>query len=114
MVCNGNSSEFCGAGNRLDLYKQTGASTTGTGSATPSTTPGGPVHVQTAGGKTWQGCYTEATGGRALTGASTTNYQTMTVEACANFCAAFIMFGVEYSKKKALGYTDKKVTDWLK
>ena len=97
MLCNGNSSEYCGAGNRLDLYKLTaGPSQTSTSVGSPSSTPTGPVHVQSAGGKKWLGCYTEATGSRALIGASTTNYGTMTVEACASYCSTFTIFGVEY------------------
>lgn len=105
MLCAGNSSEYCGAGNRLDVYQATGAGgggTTATGTTTTppaTTTPaGGPQHVAKVGTYTWAGCYTEATKGRALTGAAETNYNTMTVEICAAFCASFTMFGVEYSK----------------
>src|ERR1700722_5692010 len=101
MLCAGNSSEYCGAGNRLDVYQSTGTSGGGTATTSTPTSPsntGGPSHVATVGAYTWAGCYTEATGGRALTGSSEVNYNTMTVEICAAFCASFTMFGVEYSK----------------
>jgi len=101
MLCAGNSSEYCGAGNRLDVYQATGKGSGGTTTSAPpaTTTPaGGPQHVSKVGAYTWAGCYTEATNSRALTGASEINYNTMTVEICAAFCASFTMFGVEYSK----------------
>jgi hypothetical protein len=95
MLCTGNSSEYCGAGDLLDVYQST-ATTTST-STTPSST-GGPVHVASVGAYTWAGCYTEATNGRALSATSDVNYNTMTVEICAAFCASYTIFGVEYSK----------------
>jgi hypothetical protein len=132
MLCTGNSSEFCGAGNRLDVYQSVASiastagsggsstsssttsssstvssstvsssstdpssSTTSSSSTAPSST--GPVHVASVGAYKWAGCYTEATNSRALTGASDINYNTMTVEICAAYCASYTMFGVEYS-----------------
>jgi len=107
MTCDGNPNEYCGGPDRLDYY-------TGPGAVTPTTTSGGttattastgtvasgtgPVHVASVGAYTWQGCYTEATDGRALSAASLINYDTMTVEICAAFCASYTMFGVEYGK----------------
>lgn len=47
----------------------------------------------------WVGCYTEATGQRALTGATKVDYTLMTVEMCASYCASvatFTYFGLEY------------------
>ena len=100
MLCAGNSSEYCGAGNRLDVYQSTGggATATTTASSIASSSTGGPSHVASVGAYTWAGCYTEATNGRALTGSTDVNYKTMTVEICAAFCASYTMFGVEYSK----------------
>jgi hypothetical protein len=120
MLCDGNANEYCGGPNRLDYYTRGTAtptsttssgggasSTTGSGGSTttPSTTSSsstapsstGPVHVASVGAYKWAGCYTEATNSRALTGASDINYNTMTVEICAAFCASYTMFGVEYS-----------------
>ena len=42
------------------------------------------------------GCYSEATGQRALTGKSTYDYGAMTIEECFANCAGFTYFGVEY------------------
>jgi len=121
MLCTGNSSEYCGAGNFLDVYQfgsinnKTTTTTTTTSSSSssssadpPGTTTGtsasstpsstGPVHVPSVGAFTWQGCYTEATNERALSAATYVNYTSMTVEICAAFCASYTMFGVEYGK----------------
>jgi WSC domain len=101
MLCAGNSSEYCGAGNRLDVYQATGtggSSGTTTAPAATTTAPSGPQHEAKVGAYTWAGCYTEATNERALTGSSDINYNTMTVEICAAFCASYTIFGVEYSK----------------
>jgi hypothetical protein len=110
MTCDGNANEYCGGPDRLDYYTGHGATptttTSGGGGGTTATTAStgtvasstGPVHVASVGAYTWQGCYTEATAGRALSGAALVNYKTMTVEICAAFCASYTMFGVEYGK----------------
>jgi hypothetical protein len=73
-----NKSISCGAGNRLSVYKlnNTVPSITSSSSAAPS--PTGPVHVKSVGSYNWQGCYTEATGIRALNSASLVNATGMT------------------------------------
>jgi WSC domain len=79
---------------------------TSTSSATPTQT--GPIHVPSVGAYTWIGCYTEATGSRALTGAVEINYQLMTVEMCQAFCSSptqFTYFGVEYAGECYCGNT---------
>jgi hypothetical protein len=51
------------------------------------------------GGCSFVSCYTEGDGVRAFTGASFFNYTDtggLTVEQCANDCAGFLYFGVEY------------------
>jgi hypothetical protein len=48
------------------------------------------------GGYTYQGCYTEGTGIRALTPGAFFDYVAMTLEKCATSCAAYTYFGVEY------------------
>ena len=101
MLCTGNSSEYCGAGDLLDVYQRAGSpgggtTTTTSTSTTPSST-GGPVHVASVGDYAWAGCYTEATNGRALSATSDVNYNTMTVQICAAYCAPYTIFGVEYS-----------------
>jgi hypothetical protein len=107
-LCDGNQNEYCGGANRLDLYFLSGNATFTTtssssstrstaSSASASTTATGPVHVPTAGSYQWVGCYTDQIGNRALTALTETNHQTMTVEICASFCSAYVLFGVEYS-----------------
>ncbi|KAI4195074.1 MAG: hypothetical protein LQ350_007405 [Teloschistes chrysophthalmus] len=106
MTCSGNSTQYCGAGNRLTVYgtnvtasaaASSSSSSTGTATASPSSTstPGAPVAVPTASGFAYVGCYTEATSGRAL-GDSQTAYDGMTVEKCAAFCSGYAYMGVEY------------------
>ena len=49
-------------------------------------------------GYEFTGCYTEATNARALTGSAYFN-DLMTVEKCANACAQFKYFGIEYGRE---------------
>ncbi|KAH6611106.1 wsc domain containing [Trichoderma cornu-damae] len=87
MVCGGDASEFCGAGNRLELY-----STTVTQPPSPTGTL---THKPTVGAYTLVGCWTEGQGVRAL-GQKATLEAGMTNEACAEFCSGFRYFGTEY------------------
>ena len=125
MLCNGNSSEYCGAGNRLNVYKlgYGGSSSTVSSvpistSATLSTTPSSSLSstvlttssviaataTPTLGVKptvesySALGCYTEATNGRALTGAAYYENNLMTLEYCANKCTGYTYWGVEYGQ----------------
>ncbi|KAK3373842.1 hypothetical protein B0T24DRAFT_529707 [Lasiosphaeria ovina] len=94
MVCAGNQYEFCGAGNRLELY-----STTATRSASTSSTPTATLAVRpTVGAYVFVGCQTEATSGRALTGPSFAD-NAMTLEACAASCTGYTYFGTEYGRE---------------
>lgn len=84
-----------------------GGNGTITGSSTPITTttttttptPTGPARKAVV-ADVWklQGCYTEATGMRALSD-STYADDTMTLESCAKFCKGFTYFGVEYGRE---------------
>jgi hypothetical protein len=78
FICPGSSSEYCGAGNRLELYKLTSQvsgsssvissssqSTTSSASASPSV-----QIVKYAGLYNYMGCFTEENGVRALAAAS--------------------------------------------
>ncbi|KAH7376045.1 WSC domain-containing protein [Plectosphaerella cucumerina] len=114
MLCNGNSTEYCGGPDRLNVYNFEGqfeppsttstvpeptdpdASASGTAPATP--TPTGPSQPDTVGPYTWYGCRTEGTGIRALNG-RTTAADTMTLETCQTFCAGFTYFGTEYGRE---------------
>ncbi|KAL2179114.1 uncharacterized protein P884DRAFT_239711 [Thermothelomyces heterothallicus CBS 202.75] len=95
MVCGGDPTEFCGAGNRLELYSTTATRTT---SATP--TPTGTLAVKpTVGDYTFVGCQTEAATGRALSGKEVYADDSMTLEKCATYCAGFTYFGAEYGRE---------------
>ncbi|KAF2006087.1 heme peroxidase, partial [Amniculicola lignicola CBS 123094] len=83
MACAGNSTQMCGSGSRLSLYKNNKYS--------PPVTP-------SISGYNYLGCYSEATNGRALTDTATTSDK-MTVETCATFCGGSSYFGIEYSSE---------------
>jgi hypothetical protein len=81
----GNKSENCGGDLRLNLYQFGAASV--------------PQKVDTT--YAYQGCYTEATNIRTLTGKSYFN-DSITVEACATACLGYTWFGVEYGREVKL------------
>ncbi|KAI1423013.1 hypothetical protein F5Y12DRAFT_716792 [Xylaria sp. FL1777] len=81
LPCAGDPSEYCGAGNRLNLYY--------------SNTTDGPSQPLVIGNYSWYGCQTEGTGVRALAG-KTLVTGNMTLQACATFCEGFTYFGTEY------------------
>ncbi|KAL8727802.1 MAG: hypothetical protein Q9166_005794 [cf. Caloplaca sp. 2 TL-2023] len=116
MACSGNAGELCGGSFRLNFYQKSASATssatitsgtstskTSTGTSATSTTSG-PAAVQTAGTFAFQGCYSEGTSGRALTGANTAS-DTMTVAKCAAFCKGYLYMGVEYSSECFCGNT---------
>lgn len=116
MICNGDQNSLCGGANRLNMYKKAAFaavnSTSGAASTTANTTaastpvaPSGPTAVLTVGNYVFQGCYSEATNGRALTGAAYSNSTSMTIEMCAADCNGFSMFGVEYGQECYCGNT---------
>lgn len=92
MPCSGDATEFCGSGNRLELY-----STTATRPIS-STTSAAPSHKPTVGVFDFVGCQTEAIGARALGQASFAD-DGMTLERCASFCDGFVYFGAEYGRE---------------
>jgi WSC domain len=123
FICPGNAYEYCGAGNRLEMYMR---SSTPTSSVLPRTltstsstlsivvnsntiksstvsTSTSAIPTQTApaikakiGSYSYYGCQTEGTNIRALTGAVYYSYTAMTLEMCATDCAGFTYWGVEY------------------
>ncbi|KAK5663389.1 hypothetical protein OQA88_3817 [Cercophora sp. LCS_1] len=110
MLCNGNSSEYCGAGNRLNVYTR-GELPSTTASTIPSSlssaassaeptgpAPTGPSQPAAVANYEWYGCRTESTGIRALSGATYAS-DTMTLESCRAFCSAYTYFGVEYARE---------------
>ncbi|KAL8924412.1 MAG: hypothetical protein Q9208_004020, partial [Pyrenodesmia sp. 3 TL-2023] len=85
--CTGDKNEICGGDNRLNLY------------AFRTTPP-----VSTPKPYTFDGCFTEATRGRALTG-SVFYDDAMTVEKCSSVCKGFTLFGLEYGRECYCGNT---------
>lgn len=89
MVCGGNRAEFCGAGNRLELFSTTASITTPTGTL---------VHKPTIAPYTMVGCWAEGASNRALNSGGTSS-PSMTNEKCADFCKAYRYFGTEYGSE---------------
>ena len=96
MACPGNSSEPCGAGNRLQLYQSN--STSPSNSTAPPTSPAGPSAPASVGSYSYVGCYTEGSPGRALPN-RVDNDGGMTLEYCASQMSAYQYFGVEYGQE---------------
>ncbi len=89
MVCGGDGSQYCGAGNRLELYSTTATVTVPTGTL---------AHKPTVTPYTLVGCWTEGAGTRALDKAAT-EAADMTNEKCADFCKSYRYFGTEYGSE---------------
>lgn len=91
MVCNGNPQEFCGAGNRLDLYAS-GNNSPSVKSKTSAATPP----------KGWQpiGCYSDSVQDRTLSKAEY-GIGDMTAELCTSTCAklGYTYAGTEYGNE---------------
>lgn len=99
MVCNGNSSEYCGGPNRLDMYHF------GSGTLPPSSTTSSPVSSRSAApsglpsGWNYAGCYSEGPQGRAIAANQQADNQQLTIESCIAACSAagYTVAGMEYS-----------------
>ncbi|KAJ3947377.1 uncharacterized protein N0V96_003768 [Colletotrichum fioriniae] len=94
MQCSGDSTQYCGAGNRIELYSTT-ATRTSSSTAAPTATL---AHINTVGKYSLVGCQTEADGGRALSAAQTAA-DDMTLDKCASFCSDYTFFGTEYGRE---------------
>ncbi|KAH8807678.1 hypothetical protein F5884DRAFT_673669, partial [Xylogone sp. PMI_703] len=104
-ICPGNQYEYCGSGNRLDLYKLNGVlPTTTTTTKKPTTTTTGPPVTSTPAtsglptGWAYQGCYVDGLNGRDLNHQQPDS-QTLTVESCVKTCVAagYTIAGMEFS-----------------
>lgn len=108
MTCSGNPGEYCGAGSKLSLYKKksvisppssetpdpTPSITTPVETPPATPTPTSPIYNPGNADYGLEGCYTEATTGRALqflTGANN-----MDINKCLAICSAYNYSGVEY------------------
>ncbi|PMD17835.1 WSC-domain-containing protein [Hyaloscypha hepaticicola] len=95
-LCDGNNLEYCGGGDRLNVYSAiAGTSTT---PATTSPISNSDPAFPNIGPYSYYGCQTEGSNTRALN-AKTTAYDTMTLESCAGDCAGYIYFGTEYGRE---------------
>ncbi|KAI1754591.1 hypothetical protein F4782DRAFT_37229 [Xylaria castorea] len=88
IVCSGDETEYCGAGDRLELYVTTAPIPTPTGTLAikPTVTP----YLRI-------GCYEELPS-RALTGGVFPSDE-MTLELCASNCGGFTYFAAEYGRE---------------
>ena len=99
MVCNGNSSEYCGGPNRLDVYQ------VGSGGSNPSSISAASVSTRTVtatglpSGWNYAGCYAEPSQGRAVAANQQPDNQQLTIESCIATCSAagYTVAGMEYS-----------------
>jgi hypothetical protein len=73
-------------------------------SSSAQPTPTAPGNVNPVANYNYLGCYTEATGIRALSGGATAA-DTMTVEVCQAYCAGYTYFGLEYARECYCGNT---------
>ncbi|KAK1754788.1 putative fungistatic metabolite [Echria macrotheca] len=108
MVCAGNPLEYCGAGNRLELYRLTSlpaSSVSSVSSPVPTTTTTSNPTPPTISPYTFQGCYTELPTGRALSAKSYVSETSMTLESCAAFCSEYKFFGTEYASECYCAHT---------
>lgn len=92
MLCSGNSTEFCGAGNRLNLYAA--------GTTTPGPKPAPKSPPPPPGGWLATGCYNDTVGVRTLNNAQY-GLGDMTIEKCTTACLSqgYNIAGVEYGNE---------------
>ena len=111
----GNATELCGGHSRLNIYQldgtrppasETNTTVTPPASSRPSTISASqtttavptPTVKDPVGDWDFEGCYTETTTGRALSGKTFAD-DDMTLDDCAEFCDEFQLFGVEYGRE---------------
>ena len=97
FVCPGDKSEYCGAGNRLELYKLPNIATA---SPSSTTTPTLPTIIPNSGPYNYLGCYTEPSSVRALSAAMYAN-DSLTISTCIDFCGKkpYKYAGAEYGRE---------------
>ncbi|KAM7198104.1 putative fungistatic metabolite [Naviculisporaceae sp. PSN 640] len=96
MPCSGNQYQYCGAGNRLELYENLDFTSS---PPPPSSGPSHPTSLSVGDGWNFYNCMTEGSAGRALSAKSYASGDSMTLEACAAFCAGYEYFGTEYASE---------------
>lgn len=94
MICSGDDTQYCGDANRLELYSTTATQPT----ATSTSAPASPTHIEAVGDYTLVGCWTELASGRALNQLHQDTVH-MTNERCASICEGFRYFGTQFSSE---------------
>ncbi|KAH7130137.1 heme peroxidase [Dendryphion nanum] len=92
MRCAGNSTEWCGAGRRLNVYQKIGVPTPI--STTISVPPPNPT-APSLPGYNYTGCFVDTVSQRSLSGRNRQD-DNNSYESCASFCDGYQYFGVEY------------------
>ncbi|KAL6354487.1 hypothetical protein LRP88_11824 [Fusarium phalaenopsidis] len=111
FTCPGDKTQYCGAGNRLQLYRNaalpttTSSTTLSTRSSTTTTEAATPTVV--AGNKnfTMYNCVSEPSNGRILPRQMLNDGDAMTIDACLEKCWMFKYAGVEYGRECWCGDT---------
>lgn len=93
--CSGDQTETCGGNGYFHDASYMSLFTNGGPNAGSAA---GPAIVPSVGSYNYSGCYTEATGARALAAKATANTD-MTLETCASFCSGYTYFGLEYGSE---------------
>lgn len=93
MTCAGDDTQYCGAGNRLELYSTTASQT----STTPTPTAS-PIHLESVDDYALVGCWTELPNGRALRQRITSSPD-MTNAQCADDCSDYRYFATQFSSE---------------
>ncbi|KAH9996954.1 WSC domain-containing protein [Xylariaceae sp. FL0662B] len=104
MVCAGDPSEYCGAGNRLSVYVRNGTALPSSTSSAPggaaptSSDPAGPVATGFPDGWTNQGCWQDGPNGRILPTYQAPDDAQLTLQKCAELCDSngYTISGSEY------------------
>lgn len=101
FACPGDLNDACGGTGYISVFYNPTEYIAGTDPALY-----GPKTISSVGNYNYQGCYSEATNGRALAGLSppapTTGF---TIELCAASCKGFTYFGMEYANECYCGNT---------
>ncbi|KAI1142985.1 putative glyoxal oxidase [Hypoxylon sp. FL0543] len=99
MLCAGDPSEYCGAGNRLSVYIENGTSVpTSTSTAPSSTDSGTPAPTGFPDGWTDQGCWQDGPNGRIMPTYQAPDDPQLTRQKCAQTCFSngYNISGAEY------------------
>jgi hypothetical protein len=95
FACPGDGNDACGAASYLSVYYDPTKYVAGTNPALY-----GPKTILSIGSYVYQGCYSEATTGRALSGKTPAAPASgFTIELCEAACVGYEYFGMEYANQ---------------